>query len=60
MYFTRDELFNLPDGVYGNTYATISAYISVGTLCRAVYDRYHCSISEETAARVIHDRATAK
>lgn len=45
MYLTREEVFQLPP----------EAFKSVFDLCNAVYTKFACGISTETAARIIRD-----
>ena len=45
MYLTRDEVLGFSAEEYQN----------VGTISRAIFDRYACGIDPETAKRIIAD-----
>lgn len=45
MFFTKDEIFSLPE----------SAFVSIASVRNAIFERWACTVSEETAARILAD-----
>jgi len=45
MKLTKNEVFSLSP----------ESFCSVGVLCNAIFERFSCGVSPETAARIIRD-----